>query len=115
MTNIHWPAILHYDNDPELEYLENSVAWKQTIASSENDFAANDRLIDCEGQVFSCQQLAQASVGNSVLKETIPLETVLGLIKAHLADCGSCCVAKTYAPTIRDAISMVENKECGID
>jgi len=115
MNDIHWPAFLQYDNDPELEYLKNPAAWHQLLAAAENDFEVNDHLIDCEGQVFSCQQLIQPSAGNSVPLETMPLETVLGLIKAHLADSGSCCVAKTYAPTIRDAISILESSTCDID
>ncbi|NNJ91310.1 MAG: hypothetical protein HKP55_06530 [Gammaproteobacteria bacterium] len=115
MKDIHWPAILHYENDPELEYLENEAALIQTLVSTENTFEQNDSLIDSQGQVFSCQQLAQASLENTEPKQQLTLETVLGLIKAHLADCGSCCVAKTYAPTIRDAIMMLKNKECGIE
>lgn len=115
MTDIYWPAILHYDNDPELEYLENSAAWHQSIATSENTFEQHDRLIDSEGQVFLCKQLSQTSTAKPAPTEKIKLETVLGLIKAHLADTGSCCVAKTYAPTIKDAIKILENNECGID
>ncbi len=115
MTDIHWPAVLQYDNDPELEYLENETAWQQTIASSENAFEQQDQLIDSEGQVFSCTQLGQTSAGKSQPTTIIKLETLLGLIKAHLADTGSCCVAKTYAPTIRDAIRILDNHQCGID
>jgi hypothetical protein len=115
MTEISWPAILQYDNDPELEYLENEAAWRQAIASSENSFEQNDRLVDSQGQLFSCSQLIQPSVDQTGPKEKLPLETVLGLVKAHLADSGSCCVAKAYAPTIRDAIYMVKNNQCGID
>ena len=115
MTDIHWPAILQYDNDPELDYLQNEAAWFQVITSSENTFEEHDRLIDSDGQVFSCTQLIQTPAGNPQPKATIKLETVLGLIKAHLADTGSCCVAKTFAPTIRDAIRILKNHQCGID
>ena len=115
MTIIYWPAILHYDNDPELDYLENEAAWNHTVASAANAFEQNDLLIDSEGQAFSCTQLSRASTGITAPIEKMELETVLGLIKAHLADTGSCCVAKAYAPTIRDAIGIVENKECDID
>jgi hypothetical protein len=37
------------------------------------------------------------------------LQEILGLIKAHAAQKGSCCVAKLYAPTIVDAFKMVES------
>ena len=115
MNEIYWPAIIQYDNDPELEYLENAAAWNQVTASSGNPFEQNDRLIDSEGQVFLCSHLSHSNHENLKPAENMPLETLLGLIKAHLADSGSCCVAKAYAPTIRDAIKMIENQECGID
>jgi len=115
MKQIHWPAILHYDNEPELEFLDNESAWHQVLTSSDNAFEPQDRLIDSEGQVFSCKELSQAPAVELQSQENIKLETMLGLIKAHLADAGSCCVAKTYAPTIRDAIKILENNQCGID
>jgi hypothetical protein len=34
---------------------------------------------------------------------------ILGLIKAHAAQKGSCCAAKLYAPTIREAFKIVES------
>ena len=37
------------------------------------------------------------------------LQAILGLIKAHAADTGACCVAKLYAPTLRDAFNMLDS------
>ena len=37
------------------------------------------------------------------------LEEILGLVKAHAAQAGSCCVAKLYAPTIPDAYKIVQS------
>ena len=115
MIDIHWPSILQYENDPELEYLENEAAWHQLISSLDNVFEKEDRLIDSEGQVYSCKELSRTPAKKPEPMEKITLETLLGLIKAHLADTGSCCVAKTYAPTIRDAIRILETNQCGID
>ena len=39
--------------------------------------------------------------------DTMSLEQVLGLVKAHTAQTGACCVAKLYAPTIKDALEML--------
>jgi hypothetical protein len=115
MKSIYWPAIIQYDNDPELEYLENEAAWNKLADSFETGFEDNDRLIDNKGQVFFCNKLANQLIDTPMPDEMMALETVLGLVKAHLADSGSCCVAKAYAPTIQDAIGMIKNNECRID
>jgi predicted acylesterase/phospholipase RssA len=44
--------------------------------------------------------------------ESIALQVILGLIKAHAAQKGSCCVAKLYAPTIADAFKIIESLDC---
>ncbi len=40
---------------------------------------------------------------------TRTLIEVLGLVKAHAAQSGSCCVAKLYAASIRQAIELVKS------
>jgi hypothetical protein len=115
MNNIHWPAIIQYDNDPELEYLENESALKLFAEASDNIFEENDRLIDSEGRLYHFSKPDYQPSLLTFSGESVSLEMVLGMVKAHLADSGSCCVAKAYAPTIRDAIRMVTGNECRID
>lgn len=108
---IHWPAAIHYDNDNEMQLVENSVRWQQISDSSQDTFEPEDYLFDSHGQVFFFTP--NTSVGNTLLTATgnkLSLETVLGLVKAHLAEQGSCCVAKLYAPTILDALQMLDSE-----
>mgnify|MGYP001820249070 FL=1 len=114
-ASIEWPAVIHYENDAELEYVENEQHWLQQPDWREGDFESRDRLIDSEGQVFSLLPGSATVVLPVATGDCLSLNEVLGLVKAHLADQGSCCVAKTYAPTIRDAILMVINTECRIE
>jgi hypothetical protein len=37
------------------------------------------------------------------------LTELLGMVKAHAAQSGSCCVAKLYAPTITEAFKIVKD------
>jgi len=39
------------------------------------------------------------------------LNDFLGLVKAHAAQGGSCCVAKLHAPSIADAMAIVASLE----
>jgi len=104
---IQWPAAIHYDNDAEMQLVENVARWQQISNSRQDTFEVEDYLVDSHGQVFF---FSLDSAGNTLLNCTdkkLSLEKVLGLVKAHLADQGSCCVAKLYAPSIRDALQML--------
>jgi hypothetical protein len=103
---INWPAFLKYDNDDELLYLPDQSSWQQESAQIAFDPQSSDRLVDVTGQVFALR-LKDNSVELQSLGENMSLEDVLGLIKAHEAQKGSCCVAKLYAPTLTDAFRML--------
>lgn len=108
-SHIHWPAVIHYDNDAELECVESVDHWMQQQDWLNGHFEKKDVLIDSDGLTYSLQADENKQVFPSPNGGELSLVKVLGLVKAHLADQGSCCVAKTYAPTIRDAILMVIN------
>ena len=107
--SVQWPAIIAYDNDPELDYIESENLWQAQAEGLDSHFEKEDRLIDVTGQVFSLERINSGMVIPLSTGNYLNLSEILGLVKAHLADQGSCCVAKTYAPTIRDAIMMVVN------
>lgn len=106
---IAWPAVIQYRGDPELELIENAEDWQQ-FHDSVSGLDPADRLIDSSGQAFRID-----SKGEAKWQDQLSLEDVLGVVKAHMADSGACCVAKTYAPSIHEAIEMVFNNQCSID
>ena len=98
--HINWPCVIKHANDPELTYLDK----QQDLAHVEPD--ESDILIDTSGKVYipeKTQWVAGISPG------TMNLTEVLGLVKAHAAQSGSCCVAKLYAPTISEAFKIVKD------
>ena len=102
LSTIIWPAIVLHDDDPELTYIPDAAALAAQAARCE----ADDRLIDSEGRMFSlsCTKDALRPIPTG---EVMGLEDFLGLVKAHAAQTGSCCVAKLYAPSIADAMAIV--------
>jgi len=112
---VQWPAIIHYENDAELEYVENADQWRQLSRELHSQFEQHDRLIDCTGRVYSVMPANTVERVPQYIDKKISLSAVLGLVKAHLAGQGSCCVAKFYAPSIEAAISMVKpGSECKV-
>ena len=97
---IHWPCIIKHANDPELTYLDK----EQDLADVEPD--ESDILIDTSGKVYIPKKNEWVTGASP---ETVNLTEVLGLVKAHAAQSGSCCVAKLYAPTISEAFKIVKD------
>ncbi len=99
-TYINWPCVIKHANDPELTYLDK----EQDLADFEPD--ESDILIDTSGKVYIPEKNDWVA-GTS--PETMNLTEVLGLVKAHAAQSGSCCVDKLYAPTISEAFKIVKD------
>ena len=108
-----WPAILVHEGEPELEYLPDSASWQRVAALNGAGIVNSACLIDSTGRVFMSGAGAD---GRRVLLprgDRKSLVEVLGLVKAHAAQAGSCCVAKLYAPSIGDALAIVASLQNG--
>jgi hypothetical protein len=104
-----WPAIIQHQDEDELIYIHNQDEWKNIATSSEYNFDYTDQLIDANGNIFFITFPQNNSIDLKLQPETLSLETILGLVKAHASQAGSCCVAKLYAPSIRDAFIIVKS------
>ncbi|MDJ0880640.1 MAG: DUF4144 family protein [Gammaproteobacteria bacterium] len=104
IPSIHWPGIVKHKNDDELTLLQNETQWKQYIHQYAED---DDWLIDASGYRYYLQQNDQSGYEYHP-GDQLNLVQVLGLVKAHAALNGSCCVAKLYAPTFEAAYKIIE-------
>jgi hypothetical protein len=106
---IDWPAIIKHSDDAELVYVRDGAEWDRDDDLHHFEYHESDVLIDSSGNTFSLTTHQQDRVTPEFRGESIPLTELLGLIKAHAAQKGSCCVAKLYAPTIAEAFRIVES------
>jgi hypothetical protein len=110
---VHWPAIIKIAGDAELIYLAGESAWHDDPDLHAFEYDENDRLIDASGHLFALNHRRQGRVQPRPVGSSMALYEVLGLIKAHAAQKGSCCVSKLYAPTIAEAFGIVASLEDG--
>jgi len=103
---VHWPAIIRIAGDAELIYVAGESAWHDPDLH-EFEYDENDRLIDASGNLFTLNHRQQGRVLPRPVGSSMALPEVLGLVKAHAAQKGSCCVAKLYAPSIEEAFRIV--------
>ena len=108
---INWPAIIKYADDAELIYVADRAVWDCDPDLHLFEYDDSDYLIDSSGNTFSLTTRVNQLIMPEPRDETIALLDILGLIKAHAALKGSCCVAKLYAPTIAEAFKIVASLE----
>ena len=105
---INWPCIVKHSDDPELLYISSQAVWENVERHHGIEFSESDHLIDSSGNVFALTNSTNNYVSPEANGDSMSLVEILGLVKAHAAQIGSCCVAKLYAPTISDALEIVK-------
>ena len=106
---VNWPGIIKHSDDAELVYVSDQAEWDNDTDLHCFEYDEADILIDSLGITFTLNVLDNKRVIPDSLGEVMELKDVLGLIKAHAAQKGSCCVAKLYAPSIVEAFKIVES------
>lgn len=110
-ARIQWPAILHFDGQPELAYIHHLAAWQAAADLQHHVYHVHDRLIDADGAVYQLTQRTQDQVNPVPTGEHLSLDEVLELVRAHLAREGRACIAKFYAPSIAAVMAMANEDE----
>lgn len=105
--SLNWPGIIKHAGDPELTYVSSQAEWDNDVGLHGFEYDESDWLIDSSGHVFNLSKAAAESVQPQPSGKSMTLDEILGLIKAHAALKGSCCVAKLYSPTIDEAFKIV--------
>lgn len=108
VNHMKWPVIIKHDNDMELVYVNDQSEWNSDIDLHLHLYDESDYLIDVSGACFSLTRRINKSVTPEPNGNSRSLDEILGLVKGHAAQSGSCCVAKLYAPSIRDAFKIVK-------
>lgn len=106
---MNWPGIIKHADDAELIYVSDQSAWDKDADLHFFEYDESDYLVDSNGKIYSLSKRLNNSVIPEPRGEPMTLQDILGLIKAHAAQKGSCCVAKLYAPTIHEAFKIVES------
>lgn len=104
-----WPAIIKYPDDAELHYVNSQAEWNSDAGLHAFNYDEADYLIDSVGNTFTLTRRINNVVQPELTNAPKPLEEILGLVKGHASQMGSCCVSKLYAPSISEAFKIVES------
>jgi hypothetical protein len=100
---------MKYSDDAELIYVSDQAEWDNDAELHCTTYDESDCLIDSSGNIFALATIENNYVNPKPDGYSMTLHEILGLVKAHAAQKGSCCVAKLYAATIVEAFKIVES------
>ena len=106
---MNWPCIIKHSDDAELVYVGDQSEWDYDADLHCFEYDESDCLIDSSGDIYTLTKPCNKFVKPEASGDSMSLVEILGLVKAHAAQKGSCCVAKLYAPTISGAFKIVES------
>lgn len=106
---MNWPGIIKHSGDAELIYVGDQTEWDNDAYLHYTSYDESDYLVDSSGNIFTLTKIESNHVNPKPDGRSMKLHEILDLVKAHAAQKGSCCVAKLYAPTIIEAIKLVES------
>ena len=111
---VNWPGIIKHSGDDELIYIRDQAEWDGDVDLHACPYDVADYLVDSSGNIFTLNKREGHDVTPDATGNSFTLHEILGLIKAHAGQQGSCCVAKLYAPTIVDAFKIVASLDDAI-
>ena len=109
LQTLTWPAIIKYPDDAELLYIHNQAEWDSDSGLHSFNYDESDCLIDSVGKIFHLTKRFNNIVQPELTTDIKQLEEILGLVKGHASQMGSCCVSKLYAPSIIEAFKIVKS------
>lgn len=106
---IDWPCIIKLYADDELIFVRDADAFENDETLKQMRLQAQDKMIDASGQVYHL-----ADTGSLTLipnGDRMSLDEVVQLLRLHLSNHGTCCVAKFDANSIGEAVMSVLNSQ----
>mgnify|MGYP001815243802 CR=1 FL=1 len=109
LSMITWPAVLNYDGDDELIYIESEQAWLRDAASLLYHHSGNDQLIDSSGHVYRLDAVSGSTVIAAYTKVQMTVAAFIKLVRIHASNSHRCCIDKINFRTIADGIQLVDS------
>jgi two-component sensor histidine kinase len=107
---IDWPAVIVYDGDDELVYVESEKAWLSEAESLLYNIKANDCLIDSRGNIFKLARVHDA-IETERTGEQITLDAFIRLVRIHASNSHRCCIEKISFRTIAEGIKLIDSMD----
>ena len=106
---VNWPAIIKLSDDAELTYVSDQTEWDNDVDLHYYEYDEADYLVDSYGKTYTLNETQSFYIEPEPNGDSKSLQEILGLVKEHASQQGSCCAEKLNAPSIVDALKIVES------
>lgn len=102
---VHWPAVVKLKSDDELIFVLDAFQFDHYVTLNLLHTQPEDLLIDATGVEYRFDGKLTQQIHRT--GRVLSLHEVIEILRRHLSSNGTCCVAKFYANSIREAMMSV--------
>ena len=104
---IDWPAVIKYEGDDELVFVDSAEAWQRDAASHLYNHRGSDYLVDSSGRIFHFDQSGESPVSTTDSGDRISLDAFIRLVRIHASTSHRCCIEKISFRSAAEGIRLV--------
>jgi hypothetical protein len=109
ISMIHWPAVISFEGDDELCYIDSELAWRQDAESLLYHHSGNDQLIDSSGCIYKLERRHDEQIVTVGSGERIGLTDFIKRVRIHASCSHRCCIEKINFRSIAEGIRLVDS------
>ncbi|MBT8126937.1 MAG: DUF4144 domain-containing protein [Gammaproteobacteria bacterium] len=109
ISMIHWPAVIIFEGDGELCYIDCEQAWIQDAESLFYNHHGNDRLIDSSGRIYDLEHRTDDQIVMVDSGERIRLTDFVKLVRIHASCSHRCCIEKINFRSIAEGVRLIDS------
>ena len=109
LSMIPWPAVIKFEGDDELCYVDSERTWIQEAESLLYNHRGNDQLIDSNGCIYNLERRHDDHIEVVESGEQIRLSDFIKQVRIHASCSHRCCIEKINFRSIAEGIRLVDS------
>ena len=109
LSLIVWPAVINFEGDDELCYVDSEQVWMQDAESLLYNHRGQDRLIDSNGSIYGLERRHDDHIEVTVTGARIRLSDFIKQVRIHASNSHRCCIEKISFRSIAEGIRLVDD------
>ena len=109
ISMILWPAVIKFEGDDELCYIDSERTWIQDAESLLYNHRGNDRLIDSMGCIYKLERRQDDHIEAVNSGQQISLSDFIKHVRIHASCAHRCCIEKINFRSIAEGIRLIDS------
>jgi hypothetical protein len=106
---IAWPAVIKYEGDDELTYIDCENDWMRDARSYLYNHNGDNCLIDSNGEIFTLSTSGSGNIDLTTSGNRVSLDDFTRLVRTHASTVNRCCIEKISFRNIADGVKLIDS------